>query len=71
MACPAIGAGFKRRAEMNAMLRKTVNGKKIYLSATGRWVRTKTCAQVFGTMEAARQAAAKHGAVVVFYRFQN
>ncbi len=56
---------------MNAMITKRVNGKNVYLSCTGRWIKSKGNARVFGNVEQAREEAAKHGASVCFYTFRN
>ncbi len=55
---------------MNAMIFKTVNGKKVYLSTTGKWIKSKINARVFGTVDAAKEEAGKHGAAVTFYSFR-
>ena len=55
---------------MNAMIFKTIGGKKHYLACNGNWIKTKASARVFGNVEQAREEAAKHGAAVCFYTFR-
>lgn len=56
---------------MNPIIAKTENRKTVYLSARGEWIKSKRNARVFGSVQEARDEAAKRGARVEFYTFRN
>lgn len=56
---------------MNPVIFRTVNRQKVYLSTTGKWIKSKANARVFSSVAEAQTEAAKHGAAVGFYTFRS
>lgn len=56
---------------MNPIIFKTVKRQKLYLSTTGKWIKTKLLARTFANTEEARKEADKHEASVTYYTFRD